>query len=129
MDRSPGPARICWSNSGGASMNTSRSRGIIAQVLLILPFSLVCSGPAAAKTEPLRVAVLDFNSLTGVPAGLAEAAGPQFSSLLTRLKRFKVLERAALQKILKEQALSGTGAMNDETAAKVGKLAGVQQMV
>ena len=43
--------------------------------------------------------------------------------------RFEVVERAQLQKILKEQQLGMTGMINQDTAAKVGELLGVKVII
>ncbi len=59
--------------------------------------------------------------------------GKTFSEMLTtaliQTSRFQVLERSQLDKILDEQALGLTGAIDDETAVDVGELIGIDAVV
>jgi TolB-like protein len=59
--------------------------------------------------------------------------GKTFSEMLTtaliQTNRFQVLERSQLDKILEEQALGLTGAIDDETAVDVGELIGIDAVV
>ena len=48
---------------------------------------------------------------------------------LINSNRFKVIERAQLDKVLQEQALSQTGALETETAVVVGKIMGLDAVV
>jgi curli biogenesis system outer membrane secretion channel CsgG len=62
-----------------------------------------------------------------------ENLGMVFSEMLTtaliQTNRFQVLERTQLDKILEEQALGLTGAIDDETAVDVGELIGIDAVV
>jgi TolB-like protein len=101
--------------------------GILLALCLSLTIPLQCWG--AAKT---RVAVIDFEQ-----KGEQEFRGKQVGEIvaewlitsLVRTGRFDVVERAQLQKILKEQQLGMTGMINQETAAKVGELLGVKLII
>ncbi len=87
------------------------------------------SWAAGGKT---RVAVIDFEQ-----KGEQEFRGRQVGEIvaewlitsLVRTGRFDVVERAQLQKILKEQQLGMTGMLSQETAAKVGELLGVKVII
>jgi TolB-like protein len=48
---------------------------------------------------------------------------------LVNLRRFKVIERGALDKVLSEQQLQVSGAVDEATAVQVGKLAGADAIV
>lgn len=101
--------------------------GILLALCLSLTIPLQCWG--AAKT---RVAVIDFEQ-----KGEQEFRGKQVGEIvaewlitsLVRTGRFDVVERAQLQKILKEQQLGMTGMINQETVAKVGELLGVKVII
>ena len=51
------------------------------------------------------------------------------TTALIQSNRFQVLERSQLDKILEEQALELTGAIDEETAVDVGKLLGIDAVV
>ncbi|MDH4267293.1 MAG: CsgG/HfaB family protein, partial [Deltaproteobacteria bacterium] len=101
--------------------------GILLAFYLSLTIPLQCWG--AAKT---RVAVIDFEQ-----KGEQEFRGRQVGEIvaewlitsLVRTGRFDVVERAQLQKILKEQQMGMSGMISQETASKVGELLGVKVII
>jgi len=79
--------------------------------------------------ERLSMAVLPFSS-KGIGQELGEI--DLFDKLITSFvntKRFKVFERAQLQKILEEQQLGASGVIDISTAAQFGKGIGVDAVV
>jgi hypothetical protein len=48
---------------------------------------------------------------------------------LVTLRRFKVIERSALNKVLEEQSLHASGLVDDKTATNLGKIAGADAIV
>jgi len=88
--------------------------------------------PSWATTGKTRMAVIDFEQ-----KGVQEFKGKQIGEIvaewlitaLVRTGRFDVVERAQLQKVLKEQQLGMTGMISQETAAKVGELLGVKVII
>ncbi|MBU1206570.1 MAG: VCBS repeat-containing protein [Proteobacteria bacterium] len=105
--------------------------GPIFGILLALCLSLTLPFHSwgAAKT---RVAVIDFEQ-----KGEQEFRGRQVGEIvaellitsLVRTGRFDVVERAQLQKILKEQQMGMSGMISQETASKVGELLGVKVII
>ena len=104
------------------------SAGLIFLALflaVIFPSNSWCAGRA-------RVAVIDFEQ-----KAYQEFQGKQIGEIvaewlitsLVNTGRFEVVERAQLQKIMKEQQLGMTGMINQETAAKVGELLGVKVII
>jgi len=101
-------------------------------VFVTLLFSLAIPFHAFAASGKTRLAVIDFEQ-----KGLQEFKGRQIGEIvaewlttsLVRTGRFEVVERAQLQKILKEQQLGMTGMLSPETAAKVGEVLGVKVIV
>ncbi len=99
---------------------------LFVSLFLALPFQTF---GASGKT---RVAVIDFEQ-----KGTQEFKGKQIGEIiaewlitsLVKTGRFDVVERAQMQKILKEQQLGMTGMINQETAAKVGELLGVKVII
>ncbi|MCS7311336.1 MAG: hypothetical protein NZ742_00235 [Acidobacteria bacterium] len=85
-----------------------------------------------ARPGKVRVAVLDFEN--NVPhvwwywdtQRLGRAAADEIVTQLVRSGKFSVIERDKLELVLKEQALSASGAIDPRTAVRLGKLLGVQ---
>ncbi len=105
--------------------------GLAGSILFILSLILVISSDSwcAGKT---RLAVIDFEQkasqeFQGKQVG--EIVAEWLITSLVNTGRFEVVERAQLQKILKEQQMGMTGMVNQETAAKVGELLGVKVII
>ena len=76
----------------------------------------------------LSIAVLTFESNEGAQ-NLRESVTEKLITQLVNLRRFRVIERSALEKIMEEQKLGMTGFVDDKTAVKVGKLAGADVII
>lgn len=88
--------------------------------------------PAFAEQNRPRVAVLNFeNNSTWTYWGehLGRAAADELVTQLLKDGRFTVVERAQLDAVLAEQRLGATGAVDAGTAAKVGRILGVQYIL
>lgn len=103
----------------------------IAMSVFVVILAILVGVPStdAATGKKIRVAVFDFqNNSTWHWWGdkLGEAANDEFVTQLVSSGEFTVIERQKLQAILAEQALGASGAVQGSTAAKIGKLLGVQ---
>jgi TolB-like protein len=76
--------------------------------------------------ERLRIAILPLEN-KGQNAGIDLL--DKLITVFVNLDRFKVLERAQLEKVLEEQKLGMTGVLDAATAAKIGKGIGVDAVV
>jgi TolB-like protein len=76
----------------------------------------------------LGIAVLPIEAKADI-AKFCDALTDKMVSQLVNLRRFKVIERAALDKVLKEQQLQVSGAVDEATAVKVGRVAGADAIV
>ena len=76
----------------------------------------------------LSIAVMKFES-NETAKKLAESVTEKLITQLVNLRRFRVIERSALDKIMEEQKLGMTGFVNEEMAVKVGKLAGADVII
>lgn len=106
------------------SLSAVRSRIAIALVLVA-----ATNAPAFAQAAKARVAVMNFeNNSTWAWWGdnLGAAAADELVTQLVKTGKFTVIERAQLNSILAEQSLGASGAVTQATAAKIGKLLGVQ---
>jgi TolB-like protein len=94
--------------------------------------------PVGALTyDPLRVtqvgsrlgiAVMPMD-VKGEMDKYAEALTEKMVSQLVNLRRFKVIERTALDKVLQEQQLQVSGIVDDKAAVQVGRVAGADAIV
>lgn len=90
-------------------------------------------------TQPLdaagkkKICVMDLEDKTqGQHSGWQNVGRGMSDMLVTALiqsKKFIVIERAQLEKVMNEQALGQTGAVNPQTAAKIGQVLGVSYIV
>lgn len=98
----------------------------------VLGVALLVPAATVHAQDRVRVAVMAFeNNSTWAWWGdnLGQAAADELTTQLVNSGRFTVLERAQLGAILAEQNLGGSGRITAETAAKVGRLLGVQLML
>lgn len=93
--------------------------------------------PGALTYDPTRVtqvgtrlalAVLPFTAKQNAEQ-LAEMATDKMVTRLVNLRRFKVIERAALEKIMMEQQFQTTSLVDEQTAVKVGKVVGADAII
>ena len=93
---------------------------------LVLTASVVRAG-----AKPTTIAALPFrdSSPGGKYAPLADGKGDLLAAFLAKSDRLVVVERAALDKVLKEQRLSLTGLVDPKTKAKVGRLLGAKYIL
>jgi curli biogenesis system outer membrane secretion channel CsgG len=100
--------------------------GLIATVGV----ALLGAEPAGLKK---RVAVFDFEDKSdhrihwwrgdrNVGQGMAD----MLTTTLVKQNKYTVIERTQLEKIMKEQAMGASGAITKQSAAKIGKLLGVE---
>jgi hypothetical protein len=74
-----------------------------------------------------RVAVLDFAA--DGPVRLGNYTQTEIASQLAYQGKYQLVERAAIEKVLREIALGQTGVLADSTVKEVGKLAGADAVV
>ena len=96
-----------------------------------LTISPATKTPDVHATRKPYVAVFPFKE-TNIRRQNTNAGVTISEMLITALiqtDRFNVMERTQLQKVLKEQSLSQTGAIDSDTAVEVGKLVGLEAVV
>jgi len=78
-----------------------------------------------------RMAVFSFENVGMADSTMkwGETMAEMLATSLITSKRFTVIERTQLDKILQEQALGQTGALDSETAVVVGKIMGLDAVV
>ncbi len=82
------------------------------------------------KGPKLRVGVVNFQNKTPSRVlGIGEAAGEILGTILQKTERFIVIPQQDLESILSQQRLGATGAINPDTAAKMGEIMGLNAIV
>jgi tetratricopeptide (TPR) repeat protein len=78
-----------------------------------------------------RLAVFTFENIGIVDTTMkwGETISEMLTTSLINSNRFKVIERTQLDKVLQEQALGQSGALDSETAVVVGKIMGLEAVV
>src|SRR5690606_21238006 len=85
--------------------------------------------PALAQQSRPRIAVVNFeNNSTWTYWGdnLGRAAADELVTQLLNGGQFTVIERTQLESVIAEQKLGASGAVDASTAARIGKILGVQ---
>jgi len=86
--------------------------------------------PYEGNGEKPRVAVFDFTNDTPFEnAVLGKGVANTLVTALVKSKHFRVVERSMLRKILEEQGLELSGAVDPQKTVEVGKLLGVDYMI
>jgi curli biogenesis system outer membrane secretion channel CsgG len=109
----------------------------MARSLSVILALLALSSPALAQDKK-RVAVLDFDygsvrSVVQAYFGADQDVGKGISILLEQKLvedgKYRVIDRTALEKILKEQNFSNSDRADASTAAKIGRILGVNALI
>jgi TolB-like protein len=84
--------------------------------------------------QPIRVAILDFENISGIAKydGLGKAMSSMLISDIessVSSKKIQLVERAQIQKLLKEQNFQSSGSVNKNTIVKTGKILGVNYLL
>lgn len=102
-----------------------RSLGIAVAAMTL------AAGPVLAQAKP-RIAVLEFENATSnriFGDQLGEAASDELTTQLVKSGAFSVIERRQIADILAEQSTGMSGAIDPATAARIGKILGVQYVL
>jgi len=107
-----------------------RTVGALAMVALV-------GVPQVHAQARIRIAIWDFENNSEQRWWFSNDLGPAarnqidtaFSQSDKLSKQFSIIERDKLDLVMKEQGLSGTGALDQQTAAKVGQLLGVRYIL
>ncbi|MDQ3180087.1 MAG: CsgG/HfaB family protein [Acidobacteriota bacterium] len=78
-----------------------------------------------SENQKRRIAVVEFVDLKGKVTDLGSYLSEKLITKLFQTKKFRVVERQLLNKIITEQKLSLTGIIDPSTAQKLGRLLGV----
>ena len=104
---------------------------IYSQSNLDTQISDLCNQIATEMSEYQKttIAVIEFSDLDGNVTDLGKFLSEEVITKLFQTKKFKVIERQLLNKIIKEQKLQVSGIIDEASAKKLGKLLGVNAIV
>jgi curli biogenesis system outer membrane secretion channel CsgG len=107
-------------------------------LLVVLILSATFSGPLSAQARKARVAVMDFDYATvqsyssamfGSNVDVGKGVTDLLIAQLVKNGSYSIIERQALDKIMAEQNFSNSDRANPSSAAKLGKLLGVDAII
>ncbi|AIF54232.1 CsgG/HfaB family protein [Pelosinus sp. UFO1] len=109
------------------------------KVSFLVVVALLCfmfSSVMVAGASPKRIGITKFetnNFTVRVPGGghydIGLGATDMLTNELAKNKSFEVIERDQIRSVLDEQAFGASGALDDSTAAQIGKLVGLKYIV
>lgn len=101
------------------------------KILLILIISFVLVQPASAEFKKTKIAVLDFQ-VQGEKFetdDMGKIVSEWLITTIVKTGRFDVVERRLLEKILHEQKMGSSALIDQQSAAKLGRILGVRTIV
>jgi curli biogenesis system outer membrane secretion channel CsgG len=117
---------------------SSKALFVLALVCVISVPALQAQAPAAAAGRKPRVAIMDFDYATvrsnaaaifGTDIDIGKGVSDLLVNYLVKEGSFSVIERKALDKILAEQNFSNSDRADPNSAAKIGKMLGVDAII
>ena len=113
--------------------NRYQQKSIIFLAILFTVTCLFASPSAEAAKKKIGVTKFDANFTVQLPRGghydIGTGATDMLTNELVKNKNYEVMERAQLAQVMQEQRLGATGAVDDSTAAQMGKLIGLNYIV
>lgn len=82
-----------------------------------------------SQEKKSKIAIMEFPDLHGNTSELGKFIPEELTTRLFMTRRFEVVERSLLNKVLEEQNLGMTGLVDVSSAAQVGKMLGVDAIV
>ncbi len=82
-----------------------------------------------SEEKKSKIAIMEFPDLHGNVSELGKFIPEELTTRLFLTRRFDVVERSLLNKVLEEQNLGMTGLVDVSSAARVGKMLGVEAIV
>lgn len=99
------------------------------RIVVMMLIALICF-PAFADNTKLRIAVFDpTSSGTSIDEGTKVAIREIISSTIVNAGNYDIVERSLLEKVMQEQSFSNSGAVDDNDATEIGKLAGANKVI
>jgi len=81
------------------------------------------------ESNKQKIAVIEFSDLNGIVTELGKYLSEELITKLFLTKKFQVIERQLLNKVLSEHKLNATGLIDETTAKELGNILGVEAIV
>lgn len=101
----------------------------MTKILSFLTLAIFITTPLFAATQPVTVAVFDFDSRDESLKDAGKKVSGLLQAALSANEDVITVERAELDKIMGEQELGASGTVTADTAAKIGKLTGAKILI
>jgi hypothetical protein len=111
------------------SESESQQRNTMNKWIGMAGMMLLCACAVQAEEKMLSVAVFPFETGAGLETRTGVEAAQMISVLLSAQPNLMMVERAELEKVLGEQALSMSGAFSQNNMVEAGHLLGAQVLV
>ena len=98
------------------------------KLYLLLSFLLVLGSLNAQDNKKMKIAVMEFKPGVGVTSKEVEGLSDMLINTLFETKKFDIVERSQLNKVLEEQNLQGSE-LTIEQLAQVGRILGVESVL
>jgi hypothetical protein len=85
--------------------------------------------PLVAPSSPVVVAVIDFEANGSTKVGVTRAVADMVRTLIGEASNVKIVERAGMERIMKEQNFSVSDRVDSATAIRLGRLLGAGKIV
>jgi hypothetical protein len=96
--------------------------------IMILLSAVITASPASPQEYALKVGIVDFHE-TAKTARQAPAVISGLTESLSRYNFIKLVDRSKLDALIRELELGQSGLVNEATAAKAGRVHGLQVMI
>jgi TolB-like protein len=127
---SRGPRNPKLAGDLSASIDILELAGIVSpEKAVAAPVTMATAPVFLADPGVLTMAVFDFKAGGGLSVSDASVAADWLRVALVNARRFRVIERQSMDRILAEQAFQQTGCTNQECAVKLGKVLNVSHIV
>lgn len=98
-------------------------------VLVLIVTIAIQSNAQDLSSLKKRIAVVSFQDRSGYGHNIGKGISDMLITSLVESDKFLVIERSELDELLKEQGLGMSGAVTQQSAAKVGQLLGVEMII
>lgn len=118
-----------WFGNAKTTVATTSPPGAAKAASTPAPNVMPAKLPAGGARPHLAVFTFDEISSPQPEQGLGASLAEMLSTALINAGHYRLIERKQLQKVLEEQALSQSGALDSETAVVVGKIMSIDAIV
>jgi curli biogenesis system outer membrane secretion channel CsgG len=95
----------------------------------ILLLGVLVLGALPAQAQRAKVGIVPFTDKVGINTATTDTLVDMLTTALTKSQKFEVVERNALERLVAEQNFGASGAVDPNSAARMGKMSGADYLV